>query len=131
MTNIPQGTKFIGIGASVPTPENRSSQNNAFQEVYTIQDIVLSQKTYRSISSIYTIISSDYMIECISGSFSVSLPTAIGITGKEFVIKNSGTGTITVDPNGTETIDGETDWQLFKGDTMPVMSNGTNWIISK
>jgi hypothetical protein len=40
MTNIPQGTKFIGIGASVPTPENRSSQNNAFQEVYTIQDIV-------------------------------------------------------------------------------------------
>jgi hypothetical protein len=40
MTQIPQGTKFIGIGASVPTPENRSSQNNAFQEVYTIQDIV-------------------------------------------------------------------------------------------
>lgn len=35
---IPAGTKFIGIGADVPTPENKSSQNNSFQEVYTIED---------------------------------------------------------------------------------------------
>lgn len=40
MTAIPSGTKFVGIGASVPTPENKSSQNNAFQEVYTIDDII-------------------------------------------------------------------------------------------
>ena len=40
MTAIPAGTKFVGISASVPTPENKSSQNNAFQEVYTIDDII-------------------------------------------------------------------------------------------
>lgn len=39
MATIPAGTKFIGIGASVPTPENKSSQNNGFQEVYTIEDL--------------------------------------------------------------------------------------------
>jgi hypothetical protein len=39
MTQIPAGTKFVGIGATVPTPENRSSQNNAFQEVYTLEDL--------------------------------------------------------------------------------------------
>lgn len=39
MAIIPAGTKFIGIGASVPTPENKSSQNNGFQEVYTIEDL--------------------------------------------------------------------------------------------
>lgn len=39
MAEIPSGTKFIGINPSVPTPENKSSQNNAFQEVYTIEDI--------------------------------------------------------------------------------------------
>jgi hypothetical protein len=39
MAEIPSGTKFIGIDASVPTPENKSSQNNAFQQVYTIEDI--------------------------------------------------------------------------------------------
>lgn len=37
---IPAGTKFIGIGSDVPTPENKSSQNNAFQEVYTIDEII-------------------------------------------------------------------------------------------
>lgn len=42
MTQIPSGTKFVGISSSVPTPENRSSQNNAFQEVYTIDDIAES-----------------------------------------------------------------------------------------
>lgn len=40
MTKIPAGTKFVGIGANVPTPENKSSQNNAFQEVYTIDDVL-------------------------------------------------------------------------------------------
>ena len=44
MTAIPTGTKFVGIGASVPTPENKSSQNNSFQEVYTIDDISNSAK---------------------------------------------------------------------------------------
>lgn len=39
MPQIPSGTKFIGIGASVPTPENKSSQNNGFQEVYTLEDL--------------------------------------------------------------------------------------------
>ncbi len=39
MTQIPSGTKFVGIASTVPTPENRSSQNNAFQEVYTLADI--------------------------------------------------------------------------------------------
>lgn len=45
MATIPAGTKFIGIGASVPTPENKSSQNNGFQEVYTIEDIQKSVVT--------------------------------------------------------------------------------------
>ena len=39
MPQVPIGTKFVGISANVPTPENKSSQNNAFQEVYTIEDI--------------------------------------------------------------------------------------------
>jgi hypothetical protein len=45
MTQIPAGTKFVGISSTVPTPENRSSQNNAFQEVYTIEDILSSAYT--------------------------------------------------------------------------------------
>ncbi len=40
MTQIPSGTKFIGISSDVPTPENRSAQNNALSEMYTIDDVI-------------------------------------------------------------------------------------------
>lgn len=39
MAEIEGGTQFIGVSASVPIPENKSAQNNSFQEVYTIDDI--------------------------------------------------------------------------------------------
>lgn len=40
MPAIPSGTKFIGISPNVPTPENKSSLSNSYQETYTIDDIV-------------------------------------------------------------------------------------------
>jgi hypothetical protein len=40
MTQIPSGTKFIGISSNVPVPENRSALSNSYQEVYTIDDII-------------------------------------------------------------------------------------------
>jgi hypothetical protein len=40
MPAIPSGTKFIGISPDVPTPENRSSLSNSYQETYTIDDII-------------------------------------------------------------------------------------------
>lgn len=40
MTQIPSGTKFVGISSNVPTPENRSSLSNSYQEIYTIEDII-------------------------------------------------------------------------------------------
>jgi hypothetical protein len=39
MPAIDYGTQFIGVSAAVPIPENKSAQNNSFQEVYTIDDI--------------------------------------------------------------------------------------------
>jgi hypothetical protein len=57
MTAIPTGTKFVGIGASVPTPENKSSQNNAFQEVYTIDDIVAEAQDGMQVAPTTTVVS--------------------------------------------------------------------------
>jgi hypothetical protein len=39
---IPSGTKFVGINPNFPTAERKSAQNNAAQEVYTIEDILES-----------------------------------------------------------------------------------------
>ena len=58
------------------------------------------------ISTTYTVTSTDYFVDATSGTFTISLPTASGIQGKIYQIKNSGGGVITVDPAGSEEIDG-------------------------
>jgi len=76
----------------------------------------------------YTITDSDYLINC-TGTITISLPTAVGRAGQEYCIKNSGVGVVTVDPDGTETIDGELTKLLSQYDAMKIMSTGINWII--
>lgn len=78
----------------------------------------------------YTATATDHTIDCTSGTFSLNLPTSSGITGRVYTIKNSGAGTITIDPAGSETIDAVTTKTLsvqYSG--MTIQSNGANWII--
>ena len=86
-------------------------------------------KNYIAVTSAYTVTYQDFMVECTSGTFAVTLLSAAGITGQEFEVKNSGTGTITVTPDGSETIDGAATVVLAQYDAVKVMSNGTNWIV--
>lgn len=65
-----------------------------------------------------------------SGTFTVDLPTASGVSGQDIVIKNNGTGTITVDGNSSETIDGELTIDIsVQYDSVTLRSDGTNWYI--
>jgi hypothetical protein len=86
-------------------------------------------KPYLAKSATYTMLAADYLVECTANTFTITLPTAVGVVGKEYVIKNSGIGTITVDADGAETIDGALTKSLAQYDVIKVMSNGTNWII--
>jgi len=54
-------------------------------------------------TSTYTILDTDYFVDC-SGTFTVTLPTAVGVAGKVYVIKNSGSGSITVNTTSSQTI---------------------------
>jgi hypothetical protein len=86
--------------------------------------------TYASKTANYTVTSNDYTIDCTSGTFEVALPTSVGISGKMYNIKNSGTGVITVNPNGSETIDGGSTAVLStQYECITVQSTGTNWVI--
>ena len=71
----------------------------------------------------------DYVIDCTANSFTVTLPTAVGISGRIYIIKNSGTGTITVDGNASETIDGAATVALTQYQKATIQSNGANWIV--
>lgn len=84
---------------------------------------------YIAKTTTYSIAPTDYLIECTSGSFTVTLPTAVGIEGKTYIVKNTGAGTITVATTSSQTIDGSAPASLGAGPTViRVMSNGANWI---
>lgn len=76
----------------------------------------------------YLLTVNDHVVVC-SGSWSATLPTAAGIAGQEFIIQNSGTGTITVTPDGSETINGAATQTLNQWESLTIVSDGTNWII--
>jgi len=67
------------------------------------------------------------------GNGTINLPSAAAVLGgKIFTIKNSATAgnpTLTVDPSGSETVDGLATWPLLKGQFVTIQSDGINWIV--
>lgn len=84
---------------------------------------------YTSKTTTYSIGANDHIVNCTSGTFTTTLPTAVGVTGKVYNIKNSGTGVITVDTTSSQTIDGSTTYSLGQYDSIQLCSDGSNWII--
>lgn len=88
-------------------------------------------KPYNAQTANYTLLASDYLVDCTTNTFTATLPTAVGITGQEYVVKNSGTGVITIATTSSQTIDGAASGTitLNQYDSITVVSNGANWII--
>ena len=86
--------------------------------------------TLRNISSTNTFATANETINCTANTFTVNLPTAVGIRGTVYTLVNSGTGIITLDGNGTETINGSLTIEIKRNQlSRTVQSDGTNWII--
>jgi hypothetical protein len=61
-------------------------------------------------------------------AFTLPDPATANITGREYIIKNIGAGTLTLNSAGTsKTIDGAATQTLAQYAKMRVVSNGTNW----
>lgn len=79
----------------------------------------------------YTVVASDrgQVISC-SGTWTLSLTSAATL-GSGFVVAavNTGSGVITIDPAGTETVNGNATWTLNAGDAVAMVSNGVNWLV--
>jgi hypothetical protein len=109
------GTDRVGIKTSAPT--STFGVNGSFGAAYVAK------------TATYTATEANHTIDCTANSFTVTLPTAVGITGRIYNVKNSGTGTITLDGNGTETIDGSLTAAIATTVCLTVQSTGANWII--
>ena len=69
------------------------------------------------------------LVENTSGSNTITLPTAVGLTGYFFVVKNSANSTVTLATTAAQTIDGASTKTLTQYQSLTVVSNGANWII--
>jgi hypothetical protein len=110
----------VGIGTASPTSTLHS--NGSFS-------LPIVNKT-----GAYTATSSDHTITCnaTSATFTITLPTASGITGRMYVIKkmDSSGNAITIDANASETIDGSLTRSLnLQYESITIQSDGTNWYI--
>lgn len=81
----------------------------------------------------YTATNYDGLIACdaTSGAITITLPTAVGIPGHEYVVKkiDSGGNAITIATTSSQTIDGVTTKSLAaQWDKIKVVSNGANWL---
>jgi len=93
--------------------------------VYELTDVV------NITTSDYTATLADEVIVVDNGNtaLTITLPTAVGNVGKKFEIKVLGLGVVTVDPNGSETIDDQTTICLSQYDGMQIVSNDAEWVI--
>ena len=81
-------------------------------------------------SAAYTVVAGDRgkLIDATSGTWTLSLTTAPGLgAGFVFAVRNSGTGTITIDPDGGELIDGALTQAVAPGGSLIVVCTGTAW----
>jgi len=110
----------VGIGTITP--------NSTFQGTGSFS-LDISTQTVAA----YTATASDYTILCNRGSaMTINLPSAVGITGRIYVIKkiSGASADVTIDANGTETIDGALT-QLIgtQYSKITIQSNNANWFI--
>ena len=94
-------------------------------------------KDISTITSDYSVNINDHTLLCdaTAASFTLYLPTAVGISGAEYLIKkiDLSSNTITIQPAGTETIQGSASVTLSQQDeVIDIKSDGTDWrIISR
>lgn len=106
------------VGASVAAPHSTLHSGGSFATSYVAK------------TGTYSITDTDSTIDCTSGTFTVTLPTAASIAGRQYTIKNSGTGVITIATTSAQTIDGASNATLStQYSSLTVQSNGSNWIL--
>lgn len=76
-----------------------------------------------------TFATSGETINCTANTFTVNLPTAVGIQGTTYTLVNSGTGVITLDPIPGETINLSSTIDLAQYTSRTVQSDNANWIV--
>lgn len=86
----------------------------------------MDQAIVRTVTSGTAITTADEVLRC-NGTFAVTLPAASG-SGDLFLVKNISSGTITITPNGSDTIDGQGTFVLVGYERVVLLDGAAgNW----
>jgi hypothetical protein len=113
------------VGVATATPTSRLTINGSFAQALT-----------NSAAATYTLTDSDnvLLVDSTAGVRTRTLPTAVGITGRQYVIKDwkgtAGVYNITVTTTSSQTIDGATSYVINSSyGAVIVESDGANWSV--
>jgi hypothetical protein len=111
------------IGAVVAAPVGKKHGDMRFREFVDVSTVDVT-----AITAATTLTSDNDMVIC-DGTFTVTMPNIV-TTGEEFIISNVGTGTITVDGNGSDTFYDETTIECIPNATLSLRSATTStWVL--
>lgn len=118
------------IGSDVSGTATALTASNTFrQAIWILNSRVNSMTATSSKTANYTLTATDYKVKLTANNATFTLPTAVGIAGKEYVLKNSGTGTLTIQTTSGQTIDGMVNYPAiniqYRG--VRIQSDGANW----
>ena len=119
MLFVDGGNERVGISTGVPHSGLQIDNSVAFAA--------------QAITQNHTVTSADHTIfaNANSTNITVTLPTAANIMGRQYIIKrvdSSGT-TVTIDPHGSETIEGASTMMLDSRRSVVIQSDNNNWWI--
>jgi hypothetical protein len=132
------GNAAIGYSASTAGPTNGLAvsgdvsigTNTANSKLHVAGSLRLPITTK---TATYTLDATDYTVVFdLNGNATANLPDATTIPGRIYVIKINRTNvgdTLTIDPNGAQTIDGFATYDLLCQQAITIQSDGSNWRI--
>lgn len=122
------GDTAEGAGSNTATLGNDSITKTLLKGVVQLSSVA---SNYRAITSTDTVLVTDSTVNATTGTFVLTLETAVGNTGLTHNLKNSGAGVVTINTTSSQTIDGGASGSitLSQYDNITVQSNGANWII--
>jgi hypothetical protein len=111
---------------SVTGPVNTAATDTQFIATHPYQ----TSTRVKSVPSNYSIAGNDGIVSLSAAGTTATLPTAVGINGKQYTVKLAASGTATVATTSSQTIDGATTYSLSaQYKYVAVVSDGANWQI--